>query len=87
MNKRSNKFCFEGRIDGRLCSFRIDTGSDVTVLSNDLLKADKYSFPVMDCFLRYPTGEKVLVKKKTIVKIEVGKFILDFPVFYCRYRG
>jgi len=70
----------EGRIDGRLCSFRIDTGSDVTILREKFL-GFKRRILASNCPLRYPTRETVTVENKAIVKIEVGKFCLDFPVF------
>lgn len=73
-------FCFRGRVNGRTCVFRIDTGSDVSVLREDLLGPLKSPTPVERYFLTYPTGETVPVKHRVVVGIEIGKFSLDFPV-------
>jgi len=37
IRKKLNNFCLEGRIDGHPCLFRIDTGSDVTILRENFL--------------------------------------------------
>jgi len=82
--KKLNNFCLEGRIDSRPCFFRIDTGSDVTILRENFLDSKKHCILANNCFLHYPTGETVLVENKAVVKIEIGKFCLDFPVFIAK---
>lgn len=32
-------FCFKGFVDGKLCSFKIDTGSDVSILNSILVSS------------------------------------------------
>jgi len=76
-----NNFCLKGRNDSRSCLFRIDTGSDVTVLKDNLLKSNRQPIPVKDCLLRYPTRETVSIENKAIVKSKVRKFFLNFPVY------
>jgi hypothetical protein len=70
-------FCFKGRVDGHACLFRIDTGSDVSVLKLDLLGKDKHLSSVFDSRLCYPTGETVSVSYKANVAVEIGKFTLE----------
>jgi len=33
-----NPFCFKGTVDGKLCFFKVDTGSDVSILSRKFLE-------------------------------------------------
>lgn len=79
-------FCLKGQLDGQECLFKIDTGSDVTVLRKDLLRADRRSIPIAGCKLHYPTGEIVPIDCKAIVHLEVGKFSLDFPVYLAEIK-
>jgi len=74
----------EDRIDGHPCLFRIDTGSDVTILRENFLGFKEHRILANNCLLHYPTGETVTVENKAIVKIEIGKFCLDFPVFIAK---
>jgi len=79
---REKKFCFEGLIDKRVCIFKIDTGSDVSVISSRLIDSSKRRIPLERfCCLKYPTGEEVSVKFKTKVFVELGKFSVEFTMF------
>lgn len=51
-------FSFIGKINGKPCSFKIDTGSDVSVLSARLSVPLRWE-RIESSELRYPTGEKV----------------------------
>jgi len=79
---RERKFCFKGLIDKRVCIFKIDTGSDVSVISSRLIDSSKRRIPLdRSCCLKYPTGEEVSVKFKTKVFVELGKFSVEFTMF------
>lgn len=80
ISRIKNFFSYKGKLDGELCIFKIDTGSDVSVLSEKLVRGPKEHFEVENCFLKYPTGETITVKYKVIVEIELGKYLLDIPV-------
>jgi len=75
-------FLIKGRINKRNCSFRIDTGSDVTLVRKGLL-----GFPKQRVFrskffnLRYPTGERVPVEFRVRALIEVGELSIELPVY------
>jgi len=84
IRKKLNNFCFESRIDDHPCLFRIDTGSDITILREKFLDFKEHRILANNCLLRYPTGETVTVENKAVVKIEIGKFCLDFPVFIAK---
>lgn len=53
-----NDFCYAGEIVGNV-DFRIDTGSDVSILNVNLIELDKIK--INNCNLRYPTTEKILI--------------------------
>jgi len=58
-------FLVNGRINKRNCSFRIDTGSDVTLVRKGLLEYPKQrAFQSRWFNLKYPTGERVPVEFK-----------------------
>jgi len=63
-------FCYKGIIDGKTCLFKIDTGSDVSVVNERLIGGSKFRFEIENCFLRYPTGETISVKDR--VNVEIG---------------
>lgn len=77
LNKCSNKhfynFSFLGKIEGKPGLFRIDTSSDVTILSSKLAKGIKTN-RIEDFNLRYPTGEKVPIKFQAVVELQIGKY-------------
>jgi len=80
--RKGKKFCFEGLIDKRVCMFKIDTGSDVSVISSRLIDSSKRRIPLeRSCCLKYPTGEEVSVHFKTKVFVELGKFSVEFIMF------
>jgi len=80
--RKEKKNCFEGLIDKQVCIFKIDTGSDVSVISSRLIDSSKRRIPLdRSCCLKYPTGEEVAVKFKTKVFVELGKFSVEFTMF------
>jgi len=75
-------FLVKGRINKRNCSFRIDTGSDVTLVRKGLLGFPKQRVFQSKLFdLRYPTGERVPVEFKVRALIEVGELSIKLPVY------
>ncbi|EFN86563.1 hypothetical protein EAI_16709, partial [Harpegnathos saltator] len=68
-------------VDGEVCNFRIDTGSDISLLSGNLVKTYRQRFPVRNYFLKYPTGEEVIVYYKVLARVDVGRHKVEFPFF------
>lgn len=79
LNKNFNNFSFLGEIEGKPCLFRIDTGSDVTILNSKLAEGVKIN-KIRDFNLRYPTGEKVPIKFQADVKLRIGKYFRKIPM-------
>jgi len=80
--KRLNEdFCYKGKLNGKICSFRIDTGSDVSIINNKFIEGTERKFDVKNCKLRYPTGENVSVSFKIDTEVELGKFSVKIPMF------
>jgi len=78
--KRLNEdFCYKGKL--KVCSFRVDTGSDVSIINNKFIEGTERKFDVGDCKLRYSTGENVSVEFKIDTEIELGKFFIKIPMF------
>jgi len=65
----------------KLCFFRVDTGSDISILNKKLINFSKGRLPLGNNFPKYPTGEKVAVQFRVSAQIAVGKFSLEFPFF------
>ncbi|KAL6265803.1 hypothetical protein P5V15_002620 [Pogonomyrmex californicus] len=81
LSGKSGNFCFQGRLDDQNCVFKIDTGSDVSILNKRLIRSGRQQFWVGKRKLRYPTGQEVPIDFKTNVKVELGKFSLEFPMY------
>jgi len=60
-------FYFTGQLDNKNCIFKIDTGSDISIVNKNLI-ASKVKYKLNNCSLRYPMREKVIVKEKVFVK-------------------
>jgi len=60
-------------LDGKNCFFKIDTGSDVSILSKRLVQKGKRRINNENC-LRYPTGEKIFIdiESKIVAKVQLG---------------
>jgi len=68
-------------LDDEMCSFKIDTGSDVSILSNRLAWKQKRKIVNENCYLRYPTEEKVFVKSKVFATVQLGRYSVKIPLF------
>ena len=67
---------FTGYLNGRVCNFKIDTGSDVSVVSAKMAASFNQE-RIISCDLKYPTGEKVPVISRITVEISLGKFCVN----------
>jgi len=59
---------------------KIDTGSDVSLLNRKLINKNF----LLEIVIKYPrekVGEKVIVDFQVVVKVEVGKHSIFFPMF------
>lgn len=63
---------FKGLLNNKPCVFKIDTGSDVSVLSLKL--ASSFRQKRVNPNLKYPTGEKVPVVSRVFATVTLGKF-------------
>jgi len=59
---KKNSFTYKGNIDGEICLFKIDTGSDVSVVNGKLIRGPKRRYEMENCYLKYPTGKTIPVK-------------------------
>jgi dsDNA-binding SOS-regulon protein len=67
-------FYVDGFVNGYRCIFKVDTGADVTLIRSDFLKNSKKIPFEKSITLKYPTGEKVLVKNKVEISVKLGDF-------------
>lgn len=86
VKQSSESFCYLGSVNGKECVFRIDTGSDVSILSRKFVfDIEKKNEGQGEFNLRYPTGEKVPIKSKIFVEnfCSSGAIFKRIPSFYC----
>lgn len=62
------------------CYFKIDTGSDVSIVNKRFVQGGGKLLPVKNHNLRYPTGEMVRIENKILSKIELGKYSVEIPL-------
>lgn len=74
-------FCFKGKVDGKDCLFRIDTGSDVSLINSKLVRGEKKRNEERNNYLCYPTGEKVPILFRVCMKVELGKISEKVSMF------
>jgi len=82
-NKAENnlkEFCFAGQLDDKNCVFKIDTGSDISIVNKNLIELNKVKYKLNNCSLKYPTGEKVIIKEKVFVKVRLGRYLVEIPM-------
>jgi len=88
VKRLSEDFCYKGKLNGKECLFgllcllyyRVDTGSDVSIISNKFINGTERKINVGNCKLRYPTGENVSIKFKIDTEIELGKLFIRINV-------
>jgi len=68
------------KIDNKNCIFKIDTDSDISIVNRDLIASNNVKFELNNCSLRYPTGEKVVIKEKVFANVRLDKYIVEIPM-------
>jgi len=66
------------------CFFKIDTDSDVSILSKRLAQKGKRRIINENDCLRYLTGEKIFIESKIIAKVQLGSYSVEFPLFVAK---
>lgn len=77
----SNLFTYKGKLDDNKCCFKIDTGSDISILNKKLVKAGKHIIRIRDGSVRYPSGEIVPIEFKVNVKVFLGKYSVEILMY------
>ena len=75
------RFSYFGILNGRECLFRIDTGSDVSIVNQRFIDLKENSLALGNCKLKYPSGEIVPIKSRFLVKLSLGKFLMEMPMY------
>ncbi|XP_071652203.1 uncharacterized protein [Temnothorax longispinosus] len=78
---KEGHFRYKGMLDGNECCFKIDTGSDVSILSRRMVREGKHIIQIKDNSLRYPTGEVVPIEFKVMAKVLLGKYFVEIPMY------
>ncbi|XP_011858923.1 PREDICTED: uncharacterized protein LOC105556439 [Vollenhovia emeryi] len=65
-------------------SIKVDTGSDISIVSEEFIEKGKKRLQVKVCNLKYPTVEKVSFQGKVLVKVQVGKYSLEIPMYVAK---
>lgn len=79
--EHKNYFSYLGRLNGKNCLFKIDTGSDISIINKELITDDIERIPVKNINLRYPTGEKISIEFMVRVNIEIGNYSIETSMF------
>ena len=72
--KCTDYFTYRGCVNEKECKFRIDTGSDVSLINKELARGLEQRVSMDKNILRYPTGEEVPVLFRVVVDVELGKY-------------
>jgi hypothetical protein len=74
-------FSYWGFFNEKKCLFKTDTGSDVSIVSQKFINSKKNGLALGNYRLRYASGEMVPIKSRVLVKLSLGKFLLEMPMF------
>jgi len=69
-----------GTLDGERYFFRVDTGSDISILCSRKVSKEKKKVFIRNLNLRYPMGEEVIFKYKALAKIQLRKYSEEIPL-------
>lgn len=69
-----------GLLNNKFCSFKLDTGSDVLLVSSGVVGRSQCRLLRMP-ELRYPTGKKVSIKFRCEARIAVGRISLSMSLY------
>lgn len=72
--------CFHGLVNVRLCNFKIDTGSDISVFSARLAIPLRQE-PVEFINVKYSTSKKVPIIARVFATVSLGKFCVGLSIF------
>jgi len=81
VSKNVDLSIFCGKINNKFCDFKLDTGSDVTVMNPRLVDVSEKHIPLENKRLRYPTGKKVPMKFRSRIKVELRKYSCRMVVY------
>ena len=68
-------------MEKKSCILKIDSGSDITFLNSKFVEPRCHRIPLDGPNLKYPTGEDVCIKFKTVVRIHLGQYSVQMIVF------
>lgn len=77
----SGCFYYKGKLDNSECNFKIDTGSDISILNRKLVREDKRKILFKKGTIRYPSGEEVPIEFKVKVTVVLGKFSKEISMY------
>lgn len=63
------------------CNFKIDTGSDISIVNSKFVNASKTTFPDKNSRLIYLTGKIVPIQYQINMKVQLEKFSIDLSMF------
>ncbi|KYN09428.1 hypothetical protein ALC57_18460, partial [Trachymyrmex cornetzi] len=78
------KFCFQGEVNNKRCILRIDTGSDVSILNDNLIESNQCKIKIDNCSLTYPTGEKVSINYKVHTKVRLRSYLVEISMLVAK---
>jgi len=79
-------FCYHGKLNDKYCNFKIDTGSDVSIVNKRMLDFERKGTFNGYQNLRYPTGEKVPIECEVVVEVRIGKYNVRVSMFVAEIR-
>lgn len=74
-------------MDGKSCYFKIVIGIKVSISYRKLIKEEKEKIRIKDCNLKYLSDEKVRIKFKVVVKIQLEKYFIEIPMFVSKINN
>ena len=80
VHKVFKDYCYTGFLNNKECIFKIDTGSDVSLINRKFVREGERRFPVFGRRFKYPTGEDVMVDFEILAKVELGKNSFELPI-------
>jgi len=85
-DNNSKNFYYKGELEGKDCSLKIDTGSDVSLVNEKFIQKNKERLPIKERNLKYLTGERVPFKSKVLVNVRIRKYSLEIPIFIVKIQ-
>lgn len=73
-------FCYIISLNEKKCVFKIDTGSDVSLVNRKFVRQGEQKFPVVGRRFKYPTREDVSIECEILAKVVLGENSLELPM-------